>query len=162
MINEHKSNKIKENSNTVRHLNNGTDHRHSKSCCDQSSPARRTINIKNWLAYISCIWHLLTTMPGEMTAIGLAHCGLGMPFGNTDLGQHWWKQLLVTRARFLSLTWSKLRLCSANHRAGYFSNLACDWLSIVWAYSKQETENGPWCHQAITGTNAVLSSIKTL
>ena len=45
MINKHKSNKIKENSNTVRHLNNGTDHRHSKSCCDQSSPARRTIII---------------------------------------------------------------------------------------------------------------------
>ena len=42
MINKHKSNKIKENSNTVRHLNNGTDHRHSKSCCDQSSPARWT------------------------------------------------------------------------------------------------------------------------
>ena len=30
----------------MRHLNNGTDHRHSKSCCDQSSPARRTINIR--------------------------------------------------------------------------------------------------------------------
>ena len=43
MINKHKSNKIKENSNTVRHLNNWTDHRHSKSRCDQSSPARRTI-----------------------------------------------------------------------------------------------------------------------
>ena len=43
MINKHKSNKIKENSNTVRLLNNGTDHRHSKSCCDQSSPARRTM-----------------------------------------------------------------------------------------------------------------------
>ena len=42
VINKHKSNKIKENSNTVRHLNNGTDHRHSKSCCDQSSPARGT------------------------------------------------------------------------------------------------------------------------
>ena len=26
----------------MRHLNNGTDHRHTKSCCDQSSPARRT------------------------------------------------------------------------------------------------------------------------
>ena len=52
----------------------------------------------------------------------------------------WWD----TWARFLSLTRSKLRLCSANHRAGYFSNLACDWLSIVWAYSEQETENGPW------------------
>ena len=48
-----------------------------------------------------------------------------------------------TRARFLFLAGSKLRLCSANHRAGYFSNLACDWLSIVWAYSQQETQNGP-------------------
>ena len=26
---------------------------------------------------------------------------------------------------------------------GYLSNLACDWLSIVWAYSEQETGNGP-------------------
>ena len=50
----------------------------------------------------------------------------------------------ITRARFLSLARSKLRLCSANHRAGYFSNLHCDWLSIVWAYSsKRVTENGP-------------------
>ena len=47
-------------------------------------------------------------------------------------------------ARFLSLARSKLRLCLANHRAGYFSNLACDWLSIIWAYSEQKTENGPW------------------
>ena len=47
------------------------------------------------------------------------------------------------RAHFLSLARSKLRLCLANHRAGYFSNLACDWLSTVWAYSKQETENRP-------------------
>ena len=46
---------------------------------------------------------------------------------------------------FLSLALSKLRLCSANHMAGYFSNLACDWLSIVWAFSEQETENGPSC-----------------
>ena len=46
-------------------------------------------------------------------------------------------------ACFLSPTWSKLRLCSANHRAGYFSSLACYWLSIVWAYSKQDIENGP-------------------
>ena len=42
---------------------------------------------------------------------------------------------------FCFLLKSKLRLCSANHRTGYFSNLACDWLSIVWAYSEQETEN---------------------
>ena len=50
-------------------------------------------------------------------------------------------------ARFLSLARSKLRLCSANHRPGYWSNLPCDWPSTVWAYSEQETENGPWwCH----------------
>ena len=46
-------------------------------------------------------------------------------------------------ARFLSLTQSELRLCSANHTA-YISNLPCDWLSIVWAYSEKEQENrGP-------------------
>ena len=44
-------------------------------------------------------------------------------------------------ACFLSLAWSKIRLCLP----GYFSNLACDWLGIVWAYSEQGTENGPWC-----------------
>ena len=46
-------------------------------------------------------------------------------------------------ACFLSRARSKLRLCLANHRAGYFSNLACDWLNIMWAYSVQDTENGP-------------------
>ena len=46
------------------------------------------------------------------------------------------------RAHFLSLAQSKLRLCSANHRTGYLSKLAYDWLSIVWAYSEQETKNG--------------------
>ena len=30
----------------MRHLNYGTDHRHSKSCCDQSSPARRTMMLR--------------------------------------------------------------------------------------------------------------------
>ena len=51
--------------------------------------------------------------------------------------------VMLFRARFLSLARSKLRLCSANHRPGYWSNLPCDWPSTVWAYSKQETENGP-------------------
>ena len=39
-----------------------------------------------------------------------------------------------------SVSYSELRLCSANHRAGYFSNLACDWLSIVGTHSEQETK----------------------
>ena len=69
--------------------------------------------------------------------------------------QHFWHIMKnsVIWGRFLSLTRSKLRLCSANNRAGYCSILACDWLSIVWAYSEQETETDPaicrtrpqWC-----------------
>ena len=55
----------------------------------------------------------------------------------------WWHQD-ITWARFLSLALRKLRLCSVNHRPGYWSNLPCDWLSPAWAYSEQETENGPW------------------
>ena len=50
----------------------------------------------------------------------------------------------MTRTCFLSHAWSELRLCSANHRTGYWSNLPCDWPSTAWAYSEQETENGPW------------------
>ena len=42
-MNKHKSNKIKENSWYSETLDNGTDHNHSKSCCDQRSPARRTM-----------------------------------------------------------------------------------------------------------------------
>ena len=66
MINKHKSNKIKENSNTVRHLNNGTDHRHSKSCCDQSSPARRTIMEKD-------IMELDCNRPSKVTVVVRNH-----------------------------------------------------------------------------------------
>ena len=50
----------------------------------------------------------------------------------------------TTWAQFLSFARSKLRLCSANHRPGYWSNLSCDWPSTAWAYAEQETENGPW------------------
>ena len=54
-----------------------------------------------------------------------------------------WVPTWESRARFLSLAQSKLRLCSANPRPGYWSNLSCDWPSTAWAYSEQETENGP-------------------
>ena len=55
-------------------------------------------------------------------------------------------------ARFLSLARSKLSLCSANHRPGYWSNLPCGWPSTAWVYSEQETEKGPWC---VTGNHTV-------
>ena len=48
-----------------------------------------------------------------------------------------------SRVCFLSLAWSKLRLCSANDKAGYFSNLAYDLQNIVWACSERETEIRP-------------------
>ena len=47
----------------------------------------------------------------------------------------WWAWLVLNCPHLAPLARSKLRLCPANHRAGYFSNLACDWQSIVWAYS---------------------------
>ena len=69
--------------------------------------------------------------------------------------------------------WGCWRLCSANHRAGYFSNLVCDWLSIVWAYSNQETENGPrafslmtfsflCCQLDLLKLNSVKGSVESL
>ena len=45
------------------------------------------------------------------------------------------------RAHFLSIAQSKLRLCSANYRPGYWSNPPCDWPNTAWANSEQETEN---------------------
>ena len=45
--------------------------------------------------------------------------------------------------------------------AGYFSNLACDWLSIVWTYSEQETENGPWCSEEVLNPEISFSGWKT-
>ena len=87
VINKHKSNKIKENSNTVRHLNNGTDHRHSKSCCDQSSPARRTITrtfdislLAIWTDYWANIrlagnWDAMTVTWRRLSALSSKHIG---------------------------------------------------------------------------------------
>ena len=56
----------------MRHLNNGTDHRHSKSCCDQRSPARRTITQAN-----GCTWSLevLSLIPTGSTIIYWFLCG---------------------------------------------------------------------------------------
>ena len=53
----------------------------------------------------------------------IAHPCLDLHAGLADL--------VAKQASVQHLTQSKLRLCLANHRAGYFSNLACDWLSIV-------------------------------
>ena len=96
MINKHKSKKIKENSNTVRHLNNGTDHRHSKSRCDQSSPARRTIKPS-----FSGIWnrqHLMVKPHQAHSHAKYANIGKGWYFRFNDDNKMRYKYILsITR-----------------------------------------------------------------
>ena len=68
----------------------------------------------------------------------------------------------ISWACFLSLAWSKLRICSANHRPGYWSNLPCDWLSTAWAYSEQDTiqAHAWWCTWNICSTIINMLLIK--
>ena len=100
-----------------------------------------------WLLYIESgprIFQPITCPFQTNTALGFAcHCACKYPSTKLSQAISTGTPWSFIKAHFLSLAPSKLRLCSANHRAGYFSNLACDWLSIVWAHSKQETENRP-------------------
>ena len=50
----------------------------------------------------------------------------------------------------------KLRLCSANHSPGYWSNLPCDWPSTACAYSEQETKKRPSTHSYDTPLSEVV------
>ena len=71
----------------------------------------------------------------------------------------------LDQGHFLSLVRSKLRLCSANHRPGYWSNLPCDWPSTAWAYSEQDTEKWPRSSSpsdqlyALSGSRNTLTSL---
>ena len=80
---------------------------------------------------LSCKWY----QPANHNNNGCNRIQRALTFSNVAGSTSW--------ARFIYLGRSKLRLCLANHREGYLSNLACDWLSIVWAYSEQDTGNGP-------------------
>ena len=66
----------------------------------------------------------------------------------SDCISTWTWRAKYSTACFRSLAQSKLRLCSANHKPGYWCNLPCDWPSTGWAYSEQETENGHRCNAA--------------
>ena len=69
----------------MRHLNNGTDHRHSKSCCDQSSPARRTITPASCVVFEENIFYLELCMlmntrsPGPRLNIKTVFLRIGIP-----------------------------------------------------------------------------------
>ena len=45
---------------------------------------------------------------------------------------------------FLSLAQSKAQAVLGQSQGRLLQCLACDWWSIAWAYSENETENGPW------------------
>ena len=85
------------------------------------------------------VWHL--SISSCKVGMGMHLLAWNLVQYMSDKRQIWSPQVL---GPFSVSARSKLRLCSASHRAGYFSNLDCDWLSIVWAYSEQVTENGPW------------------
>ena len=63
------------------------------------------------------------------------------------------------RARFLSLARSKLRLRLANHRAGYLSNLACDWLSMLYEHCAHAGQNYGVLHSQLETIIFVLKNI---
>ena len=108
-----------------------------------SFPRTPTHQLKmNAVAHAQLVFQILTLQTYLMLITLLKTLGSG-PIYCLLLGVSSDYAQSQVRARFLSLALSKLRLCLANHRPGYFSNLACDWLSIVWAYSMQETENRP-------------------
>ena len=99
-------------------------------------------SVQGWGIYIAKALDILQSCPKPSIYTGLALLclvvlNIGCVVWCGSIYFIWYPGL------FLSLAQSKLRLCSANHRAGYFNNLTCDWLRIVWAYSEQETENGP-------------------
>ena len=78
------------------------------------------------------------------------------PRGKTNIADALRVRSWLFRARFRSLARSKLRLCLANYRAGYFNNLAYDWLSIVWAYSEQKTENSGGDFQNVSDSISLI------
>ena len=99
-------------------------------------------SIRNW-AHLPDIARAVTLKKTEVVAWQqhrdsrlIYRLDIGVPIRSSAVFCQIW-------ARFLSLVQSKLRLCSANHRPGYWSKLSCDWPSTASAYSEQETENGP-------------------
>ena len=76
----------------------------------------------------------LIMVPGTFWYIWIDWIYAGLVGEAMMINQNWF------RARFVSLTRSKFRLYSANHRTGYWSTLHCDWPSTAWAYSKHDTK----------------------
>ena len=105
------------------------------------------INIFYLTPYINCLlifsWYIMISKTVKYHMIPVAHLKI-------QIG-----------ACFLSLARSKLKICSANHRAGYWSTLPCDWPSTAWAYSEQETEKQPRAANMSSRTCVVFKQMES-
>ena len=84
-------------------------------------------------------WHLHLFFPSGSALhewCPVARCRWTRPGHSSKTPQHLPTETDIN-ACFQSLARSKLSLCSANHRAGYLSNLACDWLSLLRARDRK-------------------------
>ena len=82
----------------MRHLNNGTDHRHSKSCCDQSSPARRTIVNSLRLVERSYFMYLTYFVYSGKLWVGVIYCLVWLNPLTTGNSWRCWSTLWVLMA----------------------------------------------------------------
>ena len=76
-------------------------------------------------------------------------------------GTIWACSDLETEARFLSLARGEPGLCSADHGAGYFSNLACGWLGFDWLAPGVRRKVGPG-HDGCYFANNIIKLITTV
>ena len=124
----------------MRHLNNGTDHRHSKSRCDQSSPARRTTRTYS-VFYFHCQQKIyIHIMPWHMRCI-LA------PFFVKPLNKYLERDIQKCVFAFVPLLSSLLGVaadqqvcfgpCEHRDRESHFTLIDCFTVLACWPQDRQ-------------------------
>ena len=153
----------------MRHLNNGTDHRHSKSCCDQSSPARRTITISRTrfqpyhglkLPHHAMIWFIsytpLPVLSTEDTSNGSWCMGIKGEMSGTVCATFTWDMyiyiwvvysLCFFCCLFITVTWWYVWCFewASGNQEEVQAFLVTLWLFIISCYSLYKTTLGLLC-----------------
>ena len=85
------------------------------------------------LVTLRCLWRWCLCLPGNVDLGINRPCNRSVHLSVHPSDPAIWILVFMyvcpSWATFLSLAWSELRLCSANHRPGYWSNLPWNWLS---------------------------------
>ena len=135
----------------MRHLNNGTDHRHSKSCCDQSSPARRTTRgVSMWfeclldlreacpashpLTLAECRW-LGHVSPLTQASWSLASCGQGLFITSLSGGQLSQTPMVLACSSVMGSWWVPAVHIIKTHVHGFFDT---DLHQVSWHFATHE------------------------